>query len=523
VNVIAESQAEVVHFLSSPSTFGGSSVERIDTHTALVFLAGSRAYKLKRAVRYDYVDFSTLDRRRAFCEEEVRLNRRTAPGLYRGVVPVCRASRTLTLGGSGTAVEWLVEMNRFDQSLLFDRLAGAGTLELALMGPLASAIAGFHALAAARTDHGGSGGMAWVIDGNAEGFDEFGGAALDPALRGRVTSEARAVLQVHAALLDERRTAGRVRQCHGDIHLRNIVLLDGRPTIFDGVEFNDKISCIDVLYDLAFLLMDLWRRRLPRHANVVLNRYLSETADLDALPLLPLFLSCRAAVRAKTSATAASMESDLKRRDELQLLAADYLEMADRFLHPPPPCLVAIGGLSGSGKSTVAAALAADVGAAPGAMVFRSDETRKRLCGVPLSEPLGPEGYTPEVSQRVYDALFHRARSAIRSGQAAIVDGVFAQPAYRLAVERLATETSVPFVGCWLDAPDATLIDRVERRSDDPSDADGDVVRSQLAAVTGPVAWNRVNASPPPDIVVDAVRQILRRQLPAIPAMPAVS
>jgi uncharacterized protein len=305
--------------------------------------------------------------------------------------------------------------------------------------------------------------------------------------------------------------------------LRNIVLVDGRPTIFDGVEFNDEISCIDVLYDLAFLLMDLWRRRLPRHANVVLNRYLSETADLEALPLLPLFLSCRAAVRAKTSATAASMESDLKRREELQLLAADYLEMADRFLHPPPPCLVAIGGLSGSGKSTVAAALAADVGAAPGAMVFRSDETRKRLCGVPLSEPLGPEGYTPEVSQRVYDALFHRARSAIRSGQAAIVDAVFAQPAYRLAVERLAAETSVPFVGCWLDAPDATLIDRVERRSDDPSDADGGVVRRQRAADTGPIAWNRVNASPPPDIVVDAVRQILQRQLPAIPAMPALS
>jgi predicted kinase len=324
-----------------------------------------------------------------------------------------------------------------------------------------------------------------------------------------VTSDARIETQKHAALLDERRRAGRVRQCHGDLHLRNIVLVDGRPTIFDGVEFNDEISCIDVLYDLAFLLMDLWRRRLPRHANAVFNRYLSETADLEALPLLPLFLSCRAAVRAKTSATAASMESDLKRRDELQLLAAEYLEMAESFLHPPPPSLVAIGGLSGSGKSTVAAGLAAAVGAAPGAAIFRSDETRKGLCGVPSSESLGPEGYSPELSRRVYDALFHHARSAIRSGHAAIVDAVFAQPADRLAVERIAAEMSVPFVGCWLDAPDAVLLDRVERRRDDASDADAAVIRAQRAAGTGPVAWHRVDASPPPDIVAGTVLGIL--------------
>jgi len=516
VNVVAESQSEVVSFLSSPSTYGGAAVERIDTHTALVFLAGTRAYKLKRAVRYDYLDFSTVERRHVFCEEEVRLNRRTAPSMYRGIVPVCRGtSGTLSLGGSGTPVEWLVEMNRFDQALLFDRLASAGKLELASMGPLASAIAAFHALAAARTDHGGSRGMAWVIDGNAEGFDEFGGAALDPAFRARVTKDARTELQEQAALLDERRLAGRVRQCHGDLHLRNIVLAGGRPTVFDGVEFNDQISCIDVLYDLAFLLMDLWRRGLPRHANVVLNRYLAESGDLEALPLLPLFLSCRAAVRAKTSATAASMESDLKRRDELQLLAAEYIEMADGFLHPPPPCLVAIGGLSGSGKSTVARELAAAVGAAPGAMIFRSDETRKRLCGTPLFEPLGPEGYTSEVSQRLYDALLHHARSALRSGHAAIVDAVFAQPAHRLAVERVAAETSAPFIGCWLDASVPTLTDRVERRHEDPSDADAAVVRAQHAAGTGPITWDRVDASSPADIVVDAVRGILQRRLPA--------
>ena len=197
----------------------------------------------------------------------------------------------------------------------------------------------------------------------------------------------RAELDRRGALLDARRDADFVRQCHGDLHLRNIVLLDGRPTLFDGVEFNDKISCTDVLYDLTFLLMHLWRRRLPRHANEVWNQYLTDTGDLKGLPLLPLFLSCRAAVRAKTSATAARFQDDAARRRELQDLARKYLTMAEGLLHPARPCLVAIGGLSGSGKSTLALSLAPSVGAVPGAVVLRSDEIRKRLGGVPTLEP----------------------------------------------------------------------------------------------------------------------------------------
>ncbi len=203
-------------------------------------------------------------------------------------------------------------------------------------------------------------------------------------------------------MLDARRQSGFVRQCHGDLHLRNIVLLDGRPTLFDGVEFNDEIACTDVFYDLAFLLMDLWRRQLPRHANVVMNRYLSETGDADGLSLLPLFLSCRAAVRAKTSATAARLQSDAGQRESLQSLARQYLAMAGELLHPPRPSLIAIGGFSGSGKSTLALSLAPHVGAVPGAVVLRSDEIRKRLSGVSPLEHLDASGYSPLVNERVY-------------------------------------------------------------------------------------------------------------------------
>jgi aminoglycoside phosphotransferase family enzyme/predicted kinase len=512
--MITEDQTEIVEYLGSPSTHGGTAVERIETHASMVFLAGPRVWKLKRAVHYDYLDFSTLDRRKAMCEAEVRINRRTAPALYRGVVAITRQpDGSLVLGGSGTPVEWVVEMERFDQDGLLDRLAERGALDLSVMRPLAAGIAGLHRIAEPRTDQGGAPGLAWVIDGNERGFAEQGAGILDPVVCARVTAAARLALAHHGALLNKRRDAGLVRQCHGDLHLRNIVLLDGRPTLFDGIEFNDQIACIDVLYDLAFVLMDLWRRRLPRHANALWNHYLAEMKDLEGLPLVPLFLSCRAAVRAKTSATAATLHSDPSRRGELQALARDYLAMADDLLRPPDPCLIAVGGLSGSGKSTLAVALGFCVGAPPGAVVIRSDEIRKRLCGVEPLVRLGPEGYTPEVSRRVYAAVAEQAAVVVRGGHAAIADAVFARAADRDAIERAASDAGVQCVGLWLAAPEATLVARAERRQHDPSDADAEVIRGQLAEDTGSIQWHRLDASASQEDVFREARLALGRVL----------
>lgn len=511
--MITGDQTAVIAFLGAPSTYGVPAVERIDTHTAIVFLAGSHAYKLKRAVLYDYVDFSTAERRHAMCDAEVRLNRRTAPALYLGVLAVTREpDGSLALAGTGTPVDWVVEMNRFPQEALFDRLASAGQLELELMPPLAAAIARFHAAAERRADHGGAAGMTWVVDGNAAGFAEYG-TALDRAASMRVTDDSRAEIRRRTALLEARRTAGYVRQCHGDLHLRNIVLLDGQPTLFDGVEFDDEISCTDVLYDLAFLLMDLRRRRLPRHANAVWNRYLAETGDLDGLPLMPLFLSCRAAVRAKTSVTSARFQSEPSRRSELENLAREYLAMAEHLLHPSGSCVVAVGGLSGTGKSTLALALAPSIGAVPGAVVHRSDELRKGLLGVPPLERLHPEAYSPQISERVYYALAERARLTVNGGYAAIADAVFARPEDRQAIERVAAEASVPFVGVWLEAPEATLIARTEQRRHDPSDADAAVVRMQGARDTGPISWHRLDASLEPHLVLQNATAHMRQRL----------
>ena len=508
--MIVEDQSEVIEFLESPDAHRGARVERVDTHTAVVFLASGRALKLKRAVRFDYVDFSTADRRRSACEAELRVNRRTAPAIYRSVLPVTRAADgALALGGEGTPIDWVVEMARFDQDELLDRLAAAGRLDLALMRPLADAIAAFHGDARPRPDHGGAAGLRWVIDGNATGFADEGRDILDVDRAADVTARAAAELERQTERLERRRRDGCVRECHGDLHLRNIVRIDGRPVLFDAIEFNDDISCIDTLYDIAFLLMDLWRRRLPAHANAVCNGYVAERDEIGDLALLPLFLSCRAAVRAKTSASAARVQEDAAARRRLEDTAREYLAMAGELLRPPAPRLVAIGGLSGTGKSTLALRLAPALGAAPGALVLRSDEIRKALCGVGRLEPLGPGGYDDAVTARVYRTLIARAAVGVAAGRAVIADAVFRRQQDRVAIEQVAAAAGVPFDALWLTAPDDVLMRRVAARTGDPSDATADIVRWQLAQRIGDLTWSPLDASRVPDRVTDDATALL--------------
>jgi aminoglycoside phosphotransferase family enzyme/predicted kinase len=426
------------------------------------------------------------------------------------VVPVTReADGSLALDGLGAPVDWVVEMNRFDQAALLDRMAASGRLDLDLMPRLGSAIARFHRSAEQRPGFGGANGILRVIDGNANGFDEFGAGIFDSDATRELIQLSRLELDRRRPLLDARARAGYVRQCHGDLHLRNIVRLHDEPVLFDAIEFNDDISCIDVLYDLAFLLMDLERRALPRHANAVWNACLRVTHDLEGLAAMPLFLSCRAAIRAKTSATAASFQRDAARAGELRAMARDYLALAARLLKPPPARLIAIGGFSGSGKSTLALAIAPSIGAVPGAVVLRSDEIRKELCGVPLTERLGSDGYAREMSQEVYATMSARASVIVRGGHSVIVDAVYGRERDRDAIARIAADADVMFTGFWLDAPDAILVDRVQSRRSDVSDADPRVISMQRAQDNGVIRWERLDASLAPDVV----RQNVEHQL----------
>ncbi|MBM3561019.1 MAG: hypothetical protein FJX53_14315, partial [Alphaproteobacteria bacterium] len=331
--MIVADQGEVVRFLADPATHGGNAVQRVETHAAIVFLAGERAYKLKRAVYFPYMDLSTVAKRRAACEAEVRLNRRTAPTIYRGAVPICRApGGGLRFGEGGAAVDWVVAMNRFDQATLFDRLAARGALSDALLAALVEAIAKFHDRAERRPDGGGAASMRRVLESNAI---ELGAAAcLDQNRVAALMAASFALIDSHAALLDRRRAEGFVRHCHGDLHLRNIYLIGGRPTLFDAIEFDERFAVIDVLYDLAFLLMDLLHRQLGRAANLVFNRYLWRCEDVAGLALLPLFLSCRAAIRAHVGGAAADIHADPSAGAASAAEARAYLDLARALVAP---------------------------------------------------------------------------------------------------------------------------------------------------------------------------------------------
>lgn len=503
-------QREVLDFLSQADSLPGAGpVERIDTHISAVFLKGERAYKLKRARRLPYLDFSTLALRRAACEAEIAVNRRTAPDLYLGTGAVTRGPEGgLELDGGGPVVDWLVVMRRFEQDALFDRMAERGALDAEIMAALAEAVARFHKEAEPRPDMGGRAGMDEVIEGNARSFAEVGEGVFDARAVDRLMAASRAALEAVGDLLDARRAAGRVRHCHGDLHLRNICLIDGRPTLFDAIEFSESIAVIDVLYDFAFLLMDLEERGLRALANVAFNRYLALTGDLEGLGALPLFLSCRAAIRAHVSATAAA-QRDAAEAKRLRREARVYLEMALAFLAPPRPRLVAIGGISGTGKSTLGRALAPELGPAPGALHLRSDLIRKELAGVAPLTRLDESGYRREMTVRVYEALRRRAETVLRAGHAVVADAVYGDAGERAAIEAAARAARAPFTGIWLEAPVETLEQRIEARQADASDATVAVLHAQLARDPGAIAWRRVDAAGETEATLERVRRLL--------------
>jgi hypothetical protein len=494
--VIVEDQSEVIAFLSRAGSYGAgvAAVERIETHISVVFLAGDRAYKLKRAARFAYLDFSTLERRRVACEAEIAINRRTAPGLYRRTVSVTRrADGRLQLGGDGAVVEWLVEMARFDNSTLFDRLAQQGALDRRLMETLARAIARFHDAAEICREVDPAATFAAIIESNAASFAEFA-SSFDPAAVARLNERSRAELSRCHSLLEERRDAGRVRRCHGDLHLRNICLVDGQPTLFDAIEFNEALTRIDVLYDVAFLVMDLDHRHLRPLANVVLNTYVDHSADDAGLALMPLFLSLRAAIRAHVEAATAGRLTDAEGRTLCADEARRYLAEAGAYLAPEPPRLVAVGGLSGSGKSRLARGLAPLFGTAPGARVVRSDVVRKRLLGVDPETRLGPNGYSKDVTERTYATIYDLARTAVRAGRAVVADAVFARPEQRRAIAAVAAELGVPFQGLWLEAPPAVMAERIATRRHNASDATVEILRQQLGYDLGVIEWLRLDS-----------------------------
>lgn len=509
--MIVEDQSQTVAFLSEPSTHGAAEpVEVIETHISLVFLAGDRAYKLKRAVKLPYVDFSTLEKRSAACAKEVGLNSRTAPELYLGTRRIVRGrDGRLAFDGVGETVDVVVEMVRFEQEALLDRMAEAQKLTPRLMDGVAQMVADFHSEAEMVHAYGGADNMAGVLDINAAGFATS--HVFAPAEVEALNATFHARLEEHRELLDAREAEGRVRRCHGDLHLRNICFFRGRPQLFDCIEFDDKLATVDVLYDLAFLLMDLWHRDLPELANRVMNRYLDVTGDNGGFAVLPFFMAVRAAVRAHVTAT--QVEESRGDTSRLVKRAREHFELARHLLEVVPPRVIAVGGLSGSGKTTVAESLAPMIGAPPGARITETDRIRKAMYGVPVETRLPLEAYTPEVSERVYRALAARTHSILSIGGTVLVDALFDRPENRALIEETVAETGAPFTGVWLDADPETLRQRISQRSGGPSDATVDVLEKQLKHDPGPIDWMRFDAHPSPAALARSILEASDRQI----------
>lgn len=473
-------EAEIVAWLTARTD------KAIETACAHVFLGKDAAWKIKRHADLGYADFSTPERRKWALDRELEFNKPAAPDIYRAVRKITReADGSLAIDGRGDAIEHVLEMRRFDESQVLAARPETVTGDLA--EALGRMIADFHLTAPLRPA-GGLTALSFTVGSNAQLLRE----TCDGLDRDRVETMLALTeieLERQAPLLAHRAAAGFARRCHGDLHLGNILLETGRPVLFDCIEFNDVLSDLDVQYDLAFLLMDLDFRGRRDAAVRALSAYLDQAARgfpaeiWEGLASLPLMLSVRAAVRAHVCAHSGEPAA-----------ARAYVEAAIAHLSPTPPTLVAVGGLSGSGKSHFSRAIAPSLGASPGAVILRTDEVRKRLLNIPPTRTMDPAGYTAPFYARTYDTMVDNARALLTAGCSVVLDATFIDPGLRSRVEALAADCGVPFRAAWMDGPIAVLEARVAGRNGDASDATVAVLHEQAARLKTPVGWPMVDA-----------------------------
>ncbi|WP_448561435.1 bifunctional aminoglycoside phosphotransferase/ATP-binding protein [Trichothermofontia sp.] len=455
----------------------------IQTHVSYVFLTGDYAYKVKKPVNFGFLDYSTLEKRRHFCQEELRLNQRGAEDLYLDVLPITLDSDIYQLNGRGEAVEYVLRMRQFPQSALLLNQFEKGQVTVAQMQTLAAVVADFHARSITNDHIRSYGTVAQIRRAIDENFQQTTGYierdGHGPQTRQQY-DETQAYcdrfFQVHADWFEHRLTADRIRECHGDLHLRNICFWHDQFYLFDCIEFNEPFRFVDVMYDVAFTVMDLEARDRPDLANAFLNAYLEQTGDWQGLQVLPLYLSRQAYVRAKV--TSFLLDDPSVGEAEKQIAwqtAAHYYHLAWHYTRMGQGQIIMMSGLSGSGKSTVARILARHLGA----IHLRSDAVRKHLAGIPLRQRGGDDLYTPDMTAKTYDRLCQLGCQLASQGYSVILDAKYDRQTLRQAVLTQAADQGIPVHILHCHAPLAVLTERLHQRTDDVADATVSILRHQ--------------------------------------------
>jgi aminoglycoside phosphotransferase family enzyme/predicted kinase len=464
-------------------------VQVIETHISWVLLAGGYAYKFKKALDLGFLDYSTLARRRHACAEELRLNRRTAPDLYIDVIAIGGTAQEPRVVADGPAIEYAVRMHRFAGAAQLDEALAHGGLSGADMVEAGSMIAAFHAGAARASSAGRYGSAASVRDPALQNFDQIQPLLADGEMRAAL-ARLRAWTEVQfprlQARMEERLQQGRVRECHGDLHLANMVRHGGRIVAFDCIEFNPMLRWIDVISDLAFVLMDLHHRGRADLARLLLDTYLERSGDFDGIRLLPFYLVYRAMVRAKVAAIrAAQAPASALQSASLRDDCRTHLLLAEALSRQPPPMLVFTHGVSGSGKTFASGALLQ----ARDWIRVRADVERQRIAGAQAQTSSGAATgagiYSQAVTAAVYARLAEVADSLLGGGSAVIVDATFLKRSQRDLLRGVAMRHGVPCVILAVEADPAVQASRIQARQAagvDASEATVEVMRAQIAA-----------------------------------------
>lgn len=474
-------------------------IQLLETHISWVILTGHYAYKIKKPVNFGFLDFSTLEKRHFYCNEELRLNSRLASAIYLEVIPITGSKEHPTFAGSGEIIDYAIKMVEFPQDMQLDRMLDASMLQQKHIETLAAMVAEFHQQTAVANKDINYGSPEQIYRPIKENFIQLQKLLNDDTASAQLNALetwSQATFKRLKPIFAQRKDDGFIRECHGDLHLRNLVFINEKPVAFDCIEFDPGLRWIDSISDLAFLVMDLQSRQQAGFAQRLLNTYLEKTGDYAATQVLGFYLMYRAIVRAKVEAIRASqMTNDPKEQDKAKKACSGYLNLAQSYLQENKPALIITCGMSASGKSTQTQPLIEKLAA----IRIRSDVERKRLFKLAdktnSSEAFIKGIYTCAATQKTYQHLSELAEQLLNSGYSVIIDATCLKYEQRQLFRQFAARNAVPFIIVQFTAQPSTLRQRINNREKEISDADQSILEQQL------LNWQALRKNELPEVI----------------------